>query len=198
MFGLFGNKKKKAKTSSRIGMTRNTAFNELVTELSQQSGSRYVFYFFEESRLHLKHQLEKENISIHGTSGSSEGVYLLNARKQNLTVLPLSAISKVYCIDHFPLYSVFEAFAASLYEANPSQTLIVYGGLDEPIFNVFGGNRIKDLMVKMGMQETEMIEHSMISKAIENAQEKIEKKVVLETSAQSSAEWFKQNLPQVL
>lgn len=193
MFGLF--KKKKAKTYSRIGITRNAAFNDLTKELLQQTDARYVFYFFEESRIYFKQQLERENIIVHESYGISQEVYLLNARKQNAATLSLSRVSKVYCIDHFPLYSVFEHFTTSLYDANPSIILIVYGGLDEPIFNVVGGERIKALMTTLGMQDTEIIEHTIVSKAIENAQQKIGKKIIIETSAQSSAEWFKRNLP---
>jgi len=195
MFGLFGNKKQKAKTVSRIGMTRTAAFNDLVKELKQGNGPRFVFYFFEGSREVIKQLLEKENLPVHETAGHSNEIFLLNARKQNLNALSLTTVSKIYCIDHFPLRSVFENYANGISEANPSLTINIYGGLDEPIFNVFGGERIKELMVKMGMKEDEMIEHSMVSKAIENAQEKIEKKVITESPAHNAEEWFRRNLP---
>jgi hypothetical protein len=40
-----------------------------------------------------------------------------------------------------------------------------------------------------------VITHRMISHAIVNAQEKIEKKVVAETPANSQQEWLQRNLP---
>jgi preprotein translocase subunit SecA len=51
------------------------------------------------------------------------------------------------------------------------------------------------MMKQMGMKEDSMIEHKMISSSIENAQEKIEKKVLTENAANSQQEWIERNLP---
>ena len=179
-------------------MTREAAFNDLVKELEQEKGPRFLFYFFEESRDVIKKLLERENLPVHETVTKTNEIFLLNARRPSLSTLPLTKISKIYCTDHFPLRSVFENFTSAVSEVNPSLTINVYGGLNEPVFNVFGGDRIKDLMIKMGMKENEMIEHSMVSKAIENAQEKIEKKIITESTAHNATEWFKRNLPENL
>ena len=39
---------------------------------------------------------------------------------------------------------------------------------------IFGSDRISGIMAKLGMEEGQPIEHSMITKAIENAQRKVE------------------------
>jgi preprotein translocase subunit SecA len=46
--------------------------------------------------------------------------------------------------------------------------------LEDDLLRVFGSGRISGIMDKLGMEEDEPIEHSMISKAIENAQRKVE------------------------
>ncbi len=46
--------------------------------------------------------------------------------------------------------------------------------LEDDILRVFGSDRISGIMDKLGMEEDEPIEHSMISRAIENAQRKVE------------------------
>ncbi|MHB8789636.1 MAG: preprotein translocase subunit SecA [Desulfobulbaceae bacterium] len=46
--------------------------------------------------------------------------------------------------------------------------------LEDDILRIFGSDRISGIMDKLGMEEDEPIEHSMISKAIENAQRKVE------------------------
>lgn len=46
--------------------------------------------------------------------------------------------------------------------------------LEDDLLRVFGSDRISSIMEKLGMEEDEPIEHSMISKAIENAQRKVE------------------------
>ena len=49
-----------------------------------------------------------------------------------------------------------------------------YLSLEDDILRIFGSDRISGIMDKLGMEEDEPIEHSMISKAIENAQRKVE------------------------
>ncbi|MCB2225190.1 MAG: preprotein translocase subunit SecA [Desulfarculaceae bacterium] len=49
-----------------------------------------------------------------------------------------------------------------------------YLSLEDDLLRLFGSDRIKGIMGKLGMEEGEPIEHGMISKAIENAQRKVE------------------------
>jgi len=49
-----------------------------------------------------------------------------------------------------------------------------YLSLEDDLLRIFGSDRISGLMGKMGMEEGEPIEHSLISKAIENAQRRVE------------------------
>ncbi|MDF1577316.1 MAG: preprotein translocase subunit SecA [Desulfobulbales bacterium] len=46
--------------------------------------------------------------------------------------------------------------------------------LEDDLLRVFGSDRISGIMDKLGMEEDEPVEHQMISKAIENAQRKVE------------------------
>lgn len=49
-----------------------------------------------------------------------------------------------------------------------------YLSLDDNLMRIFGSERIAGLMEKLGMEEGEAIEHPWVSKAIENAQRKVE------------------------
>ncbi len=49
-----------------------------------------------------------------------------------------------------------------------------YLSLEDDLLRIFGSDRIAGLMGKMGMEEGEPIEHNLISKAIENAQRRVE------------------------
>ncbi len=49
-----------------------------------------------------------------------------------------------------------------------------YLSLDDDLLRIFGGERITGIMEKLGMEEGEPIEHGLISRAIENAQTKVE------------------------
>ncbi len=49
-----------------------------------------------------------------------------------------------------------------------------YLALEDDLLRIFGGERMSSIMEKMGMEEGEPIEHGLISRAIENAQTKVE------------------------
>lgn len=49
-----------------------------------------------------------------------------------------------------------------------------YLSLDDDLLRIFGGEMISKVMDRLGMEEGQPIEHGMISKAIENAQHKVE------------------------
>ncbi len=49
-----------------------------------------------------------------------------------------------------------------------------YLALEDDLLRIFGGDRITGIMEKLGMEEGEPIEHNLISRAIENAQKKVE------------------------
>ncbi|MBN1614836.1 MAG: preprotein translocase subunit SecA [Deltaproteobacteria bacterium] len=49
-----------------------------------------------------------------------------------------------------------------------------YLSLDDDLLRIFGAERISSIMDKIGMEEGEPIEHKLISKAIENAQKRVE------------------------
>jgi len=49
-----------------------------------------------------------------------------------------------------------------------------YLSLEDDLLRIFGSDRISGIMSKLGMEEGQPIEHGMITKAIENAQRKVE------------------------
>jgi preprotein translocase subunit SecA len=49
-----------------------------------------------------------------------------------------------------------------------------YLSLEDDLLRIFGSDRISGLMERLGMEEDQPIEHGMVTKAIENAQKKVE------------------------
>lgn len=94
-------------------------------------------------------------------------------------------------IEHYPLHSKEEALVHN-WEA---KNIMVYSAMDEPLFRHFGSDKIIPMMKLMGMKESEVIEHALVSKSIIKGQQKIEEQVSLEQSANSQAEWMQRNLP---
>ncbi len=58
-------------------------------------------------------------------------------------------------------------------QGDPGSTRF-YLSLEDDLLRIFGSERISGIMDKLGMEEGEPIEHGLISRAIENAQKKVE------------------------
>jgi preprotein translocase subunit SecA len=58
-------------------------------------------------------------------------------------------------------------------QGDPGSTRF-YLALEDPLMRIFASERVSTLMQRLGMQEGEAIEHNWVSRAIENAQRKVE------------------------
>jgi hypothetical protein len=121
------------------------------------------------------------------------------AAAQNITtdILPARQVNSfqvvnktVIFLEHYPLPDK-EAALIQLWKATK---IIILSALDEPLFLHFGGERLTHLMQQMGMKEDEPLEHTLITQAIHNAQQKLAKKVITEHSAASMEDWFRKNV----
>ncbi len=74
-------------------------------------------------------------------------------------------------------------------------TITFYSSLDNPLMDAFGASNVISLMEKLGMKDDEAIEHTLVTKAMQNARKKLEEKVKFENTAHSEKEWFEKNLP---
>ena len=68
-----------------------------------------------------------------------------------------------------------------------------YVGLDEPLLEVFGSDRILPMLHQLGMNENEMLNHPMLTRSIESAQKKISKSKKPEVAADTYGEWIRLN-----
>jgi hypothetical protein len=89
-----------------------------------------------------------------------------------------------------PLASVEDKLLAALPKVS---VLVGMTSLDDALIQHFGGDKVKSLIGKMGHKEGEILEHSMISASIRNAQEDLDKKVENPISANSASDWFLMN-----
>lgn len=93
-------------------------------------------------------------------------------------------------VEHYPLAEKEQQIFKKL---NLSDVPVL-SSLDEPFFQMFGGERMQTLMQRLGMSEDEIVAHPMITRAIKNAQKKIATEVKTERHATSQEEWYKVNL----
>ena len=79
-------------------------------------------------------------------------------------------------------------------EALPCRSRIVHHlSLEDPLFKLFGSERIRPLLGRLGASETEPIEHALITRSIEQAQRKIEAECSSDYDADSAAAWLDRN-----
>ena len=65
--------------------------------------------------------------------------------------------------------------------------------LDEPLLVLFGGGRIAEVMDQLGLPRDEPVEHTLVTRSLANAREKLAKSVRNPREATSMAAWFERN-----
>jgi hypothetical protein len=100
-------------------------------------------------------------------------------------------------LGHYPLPTKDNKLIEEVKKLSPEAQLTFYSSLDEPIFNLFGGENLVGLLEKLGMNQDEVIEQGMVRKSMERAREKLQTIVKHEIAADSQEEWFEKNVKQV-
>lgn len=177
MFNFFSKKEGTVKTTDIIWMSDSAKTNGLI-EAWKKNPSLIIICWFENTVQELQTAFAKE---------TTAEVLLYMPRNVNSSQL---SGKQIIFAEHHPLKKKEQEVFSNwqLKEA------VIHSSLDEPLFQHFGGERMIDLMKKLGMQENESVQHSMISSSIKNAQEKMEKKMTGDLSANSQKEWIARNI----
>ncbi len=94
----------------------------------------------------------------------------------------------VLFLEHYPLLSRERRLLKGW---KPARILFLTA-LDEPLFSRFGGDRLIELLQRLGLAETENLEHPLITKSIAQAQRKLDGMLKGgDIMAESQEEWFK-------
>jgi len=168
-----------------------------------------VFTFFDKTQQDIVDFLKQSNapyfqITSELTGGAARQekvVFLCDAGLiQSSSLLSLLTIwsnkTKVTFLfaGHYPLPTKEKPVVQKLASTFPKSEMLFCSSLDDPSFSIFGSDRIVDLLDKLGMKEDEAIEHALVTKAMENAREKVESSVRSEITAKSEEEWFAKNV----
>jgi len=201
MFGLF-KKKAALKYQDKIWLKKESKYKYLFG-LSEAGQRKLIIACFDQTLEEIKFILEKSMVDFsHAdsiTSASSDPQIILISANNFLR--PGSSVShltshfvEIIIFEHHPVSDKDEALLNKIKETfgiNIPVSFLV--SMDDSLMQQFGADRIKTLMVRMGMQDDEMMSHSMISKSIKRAQDKIKSTVKNELPASSQKEWFEKN-----
>lgn len=178
-FNLFGTKKLVDSISfTDITLITETAKAKALVAAAMRNTQSVFLAWFEETAAKYKTVFEDNGMD---SNRIVEAKHFARGKYPN---------KEIIFLEHYPL----RAKEMQLLQTAAPQKYIVYNALEEPLFQIFGGQRIIELVKKMGMADDEILEHNMISKSIQNAQEKIAEKVILERSARSQKEWLDLNV----
>jgi GTPase SAR1 family protein len=187
---LFGNSKTNAIYKSHVAYSRSSLNAFLKNRICNEN--YIVIMYFEDSVKQLKSLLPEEK---------KQHVFLAEKIISGFGISPFETLfisqkNRIVCGERYPLAAKENELTIRLRNERIDNEPEFYAALDDVFFMAFGGDGIAQMMKRMGLQETEMIESTMVDKSIRKAQEKLAKKVSIESQAHSAKEWFTRNVPQ--
>ena len=176
MFKLFRNNRNRVKIIDRVFLHQRNKWSHCEKILTEDPKMIFIGWF-DETIAELENFIARHN---------GPPITVLNARTIHKSQVEGSGL---LFIEHHPMKSKEE----KVFEELGLKEVIVLTALDEPLLIKVGSEKLIEMMQSLGMKEDEIIEHKMVGQSIANAQEKIEKKVVVEQSLRSQAEWMERN-----
>jgi len=196
MFGLFKSKKKEIITKDFIYKNEAVKYKSMLQHLKDQEKS-ILIYYFEDTKNAIQEVLNTAPINYSTDVNSFvTKVWLINAN----TILNKSDIGNrtVFFAEHHPSFSRENEIKQHLLEIEGIKEVIFYTSFEDKLLQLFGSERILQLMEKMGFKDDEVIEHTMISTSIERAQKRIDEKLSIHNNnTRQRKDWFEINLPAI-
>jgi hypothetical protein len=196
MFGLFKSKKKEIITKDFIYKNEAVKYKSMLQHLKDQEKS-ILIYYFEDTKNAIQEVLNTAPINYSTDVNSFvTKVWLINAN----TILNKSDIGNrtVFFAEHHPSFSRENEIKQHLLEIEGTKEVIFYTSFEDKLLQLFGSERILQLMEKMGFKDDEVIEHTMISTSIERAQKRIDEKLSIHNNnTRQRKDWFEINLPAI-
>ena len=178
MFNFSKNKKPETKVKYIIWISSEAKWRGL-EELWKKDPNIVFVFWFDETLDEAKSNIDPIII---------DKIQFALAREVNHHLVPNRP---VIFTEHYPLQKKEQ----ELFQQLQLKEVKVLSALDEPLFKKFGADKIVQLVKQMGMGENDPLENQMISNAIKNAQQKLEKQVIIDHSAPSQRNWLEKNLP---
>ncbi len=193
MFNLFSKKPKPRQLKHIAYISKVAKYKNVLQQFKADADQQHVLivYFFDQTKAEILQLSKALNIQISEDLGviSSPGYVLLSGHA--LSGLGYIKADKVILIEAHPMLSVQREVVEHF---DKSVETICYIGLDEAVIDIFGGDRVRNMMQKMAVSEDEAIAHQMIDTAITKAQEKLQKELVNHQDIRTSQDaWRKAN-----
>jgi hypothetical protein len=172
----------------------------------QRNESCLIVTFFDSERNEIEaflqgHQLKYTVLDERPTDGLPEAtIFLASAVKDFhshvinfLTIHSEKFGRQIYFPSHYPMVATEQKVLTKL-AAMGFNSFVFCLSFDDPLLKMFGSEKILPLLEKMGLEDEEALEHKIITLSINNARDKVGKKVRTEIQASSPQEWFALNV----
>lgn len=194
MFSFF-KKTKHNRLDDCVYMSRqiaDAALAQKYKDITAEGGKAFVFYFFPESAMRLRHFFPEAETVLCDVKRLGNELNNFKFREQVKQMKP----PLLLFAEHHPHFNMEEKVIAQIEELCTEEKAGIqfYMGLDEPLMQRFDADKIIGLMQKMGMKESDVIVSSMVTKSIIRAQQKIAANAGNAVMAASQEEWMKLNL----
>ncbi|MDG1913361.1 MAG: hypothetical protein P8I55_02080 [Crocinitomix sp.] len=209
MFGFF-KKKKKVAAIDKVYRTIREKVDAIgfdVEAFLAAGEDVFIFYYFEETKKWVEYLLNAKQIEFTdlGKANRATKATLFPAKDINPSSRLIDSLrrysdansSQFLFANRYPLYTKEVNILEDLSTLHDEVIQpCFYLSLNDPLMEVFGSDRIKVIMDRMGYKEGELIQHAMVTKSISIAQQKLEGNVDHENRADSQEECFERNLPE--
>ena len=205
---FFKKKKKGIQVQDKVWISKVDKFRGLYHHLEQalQAGELLIINQFENTQQEVQQMMTKLEVShqlISQATDEPQPVNLWVTATENLLDIDLESTwanhlqakegLQVIISEHHPSYQQEQVLLEHLTTILPMTSTTVFTALDEPFMQLFGGDRLIAVMERIGVKENEALEHAMINKSIDRAQQKIDKKIGQNIQANSQQEWMERS-----
>ena len=191
--------------TDKVWKTRQACLKGMMTEALQvisKSGKPIIISWFDDRHQSLldflnQYQVPYVLMDEYFELTDDKATYILKAGlvSTSLHSASLKAKQKTVIADgHFPLMEYENKIIEKLLGGESKTPVLFCLSLEDPLLKSIGSNAILQLLEKLGLGENESLDHPMIQKAIERAQEKISSNVISEIRTQNEDEWFIRNV----
>lgn len=195
MFGLFKKSPTAPEAHYKFFISEIEKYRFLTTKMLEASGDKFVLlYHFENTRSEMEQLLKAAKVSFDTDRNSGARILVLDAAE--FLESEIYGTPEIFVIEIYPLAERDSRMVQKALDKDYQLTF--YASVDSAFFQMFGGERVTNLMRQMGMEPGEVIEHKFINSAIVKAQNKIAKGLSVEQPIRESLEeWMKVNQVEV-
>lgn len=176
MFGSLFKKKPKEPNPDYVNyLSKLVKYKQVTLQLKELPEDQITLltFFFEQTGTEIRQLCSAAGVLyVEPSRGEQLAMGLNVVNVFDLSEKHLNA-ERVISMEVYPIYSVNRQLVDFFKDADV-KTITYYLGMDEPLMQLFGSERIIQLLRKMGTKDEESIQHPMVDKSIERAQLKLE------------------------